>query len=331
MLRRFFIFSALLVLVSSCEKDWNALDPWEELYAVYGTINLKDTAQYVRINKVFTTSSDPANAAAVADCVNVNPQHFELTLERWQNGQLAEPPILLYPSYDFEKEEGQFATNSYCTYKTTHRIEVDNTYKLKVKNTQSGYEMTATTQTFGRRTLHQSFLEKRYFNVGQYKPESIDYQGSLLPNQFDKRVQRLLYLEMTETDTVEKILDWRPWINAYKTIPTDSSQQFTNDYFTFIGSEIPVNPHVKRMAIGVDKLLIINDEELELFMEVSNSSTSLHYNPDYSNFDRGTGFFGSRYYYTFFALDLKDETLDSLSYGQFTRELNFADAMGNWH
>lgn len=331
MVRKFISLALLVLLFSGCEKDWNALDEWQELYVVYGTLNLKDTAQYIRINKVFATSGDPALMAPVADCVNINPQHFEITLQRFQDDAAVDPPIALYPSTDYEKEEGLFSSSGYYTFKTNQRLQIDSRYTLRVRNTQTGYVMTATTPTFGRRTLHQSFLEKRYFNITQYKPESIDYAGSLMPNQFEKRIQRLLYLELTDTDTTEKILDWRPWLYAYKGSAEDSSQQFIDDYFAFIATHIPFKPGVKRIAIGVDKLLILNDEELELFMEVSSTAGSLHYNPDYTNFDRGAGFIGCRYYYTYFAMDLKDETLDSLSYGRFTHALNFADAQGNWH
>jgi hypothetical protein len=191
--------------------------------------------------------------------------------------------------------------------------------------------MMATAGTFGRRTLHQSFLEKRYFNITQYKPEGLDYDGSLTPDQFEKMVQRLLYYEITPTDTLEKILDWRPWLEHIVQYKNDSTQQFTDAYFEFIGDNIPFNAGVKRIAVGVDKLLILNSDELTLYIDLNGSQGSPHYNPDYSNFNRGAGFVGFRYYYTFFAIQMEHETLDSLSLGRFTHHLNFADAAGNWH
>jgi hypothetical protein len=321
----------LLVCFTACEKDWNTLEKWEELYAVYGTFNLKDTAQYVRVSRVFAADDNPNNYMQVADCVNVKNGVLKVTLEHWQDGQLSGPPISMNPSHDFTKEDGEFASESYMVFKTTERLQIDSEYRIRVRNPASGYEMTAAVPTFGRRTLHQSFLEKRYFNITQYKPERLDYDGPLTPDQFEKMVQRFLYHEITSTDTIEKILDWRPWLEHYGYYKSDSTQQFTDAYFEFIGESIPMNPDVKRVAVGVDKLLILNSEELQLAIDLGASQGTLHYNPDYTNFDRGTGIIGFRYYYTFFAIQLKSETIDSLATGRFTKDLNFADAQGNWN
>lgn len=328
--KKLLFFMIMLYLLPSCQKDWNTLEPWEELYAVYSTLNLKDTAQYVRINRIYATEDNPYDYAHVADCVNVMAQDFEVTLQRWQEGIMVDPPLFLHPSSDHAKEEGIFATANYLTFKTTERLMIDSDYQLRIRNTSTGYEMTARASTFGRRTLHQSFLEKRYFNITQYKPERLDYDGSLMPDQFEKMVQRLLYFEITPTDTIEKILDWRPWLEYYGNYKSDSTQQFADHYYEFIRDNIPVNPIVKRIAVGVDKLLILNSEELQLFIDLGESQGTLHYNPEYTNFDRGTGILEFRYYYTFFAIELEPETRDSLALGRFTRELNFADSQGNW-
>lgn len=331
MLKRLMMLLGCLSILSACDKDWNTLEKYEELYAVYGTLNLKDTAQYIRINRVYAAYDDPNDYTRVADCVNVDASNFEVVLEQWLDGTIAGPPVMLHPSDDFSKDDGEFSAEQYSVFKTTTRLKIDSEYRLKVRNIISGYEMTATAPTFGRRTLHQSFLEKRYYNVTQYKPERLDYDGSLTPDQFEKMVQRLLYIEITPSDTIEKILDWRPWLEYYAQYKDDSTQQFTDAYFEFIGEHIPSQPNVKRIAVGVDKLLILNSQELQLSIDLGGPQGTLHYNPDYTNFDRGTGVLGFRYYYTFFAMQLKPETLDSLALGRFTRQLNFADALGNWY
>lgn len=331
MIKRIFTVLTLVFLLLACEKDWNTLEKWEELYVVYGTFNLKDTAQYIRINKVFATHNNPYDLISVADCVNIKSSDFKVELEQWQDGNKIGSSIHMLPSSDYQKDEGDFSAENYAVFKTNHRLAYDSEYKLKVKQLNTGYEMNATIHTFGRRTLHQSFLEKRYFNSGQYKPEPLDYNGSLIPTQFEKMIQRLLYLEITSDDTIEKILDWRPWLDHYKQSVEDTVLQLNDDYFIYISEQIPVVQNIKRIAVGIDKLLILNSEELELFMDLSTTNSSLHYNPEYSNFNKGAGFVGFRYYYTSFAMDLKDETLDSLSYGRFTKELNFADAQGIWH
>jgi hypothetical protein len=330
--KRFIFLIGFFVLLLSCEKEWNALEPWEENYAVFSSLNLKDTAQYVRINRLFHSEDNPNFYTQVPDSVHVHPQDFEVYLEHWKDGTLAGNPIIFYPSNDFQKEDGNFTKEGYFVYKTTQRLAIDSEYKLMIRNIRTGFQMEATAPTFGRRTLHQSFLEKRYFHIAQYKPERLDYSGNLMPDQFEKMVQRLLYLEISPTDTIEKILDWRPWLYHLGLEQKNSdTAQFTDAYFEYIGECIPAKAGVKRLAVGVDKLLIVNSEELDLFIDLSNTGSTLYYDPNYTNFSRGAGFFGFRYYYTFFAIELADITLDSLAQGSFTKHLNFADSEGNWH
>lgn len=311
----------------ACDKDWNTLAPWEEKYAVYGTLNLKDTAQYIRINRVFRIEDDPNTYLNNPDSVNIMASDFEVWMEDLLDGNPAGPPIVFSPSNDYSKEEGLFSTGHYQTFKTTEWLQVGHTYRLFVKHKKTGFIMSAGSRPLGLRTLEQSFKDNRYTTVPQYKPERLDYWGSLLPTQFDRMIQRLLYYEYTGTDTLMKILDWRPWIT--KSTSDDSTQQLTDDYLVYIASQIPVKPNVTRKAVGVDKILILNDEELQLFIDLSSEQGSLHFDPDYTNFDNGTGIFASRYYYTFFAMMLKPQTIDTLVYGRFTKGLNFIDTFGD--
>jgi hypothetical protein len=326
-IKRFIFFLAILAGFISCEKDWNTLAPWEEKYAVYGTLNLKDTAQYIRINRVFRIEDNPHAYLNNPDSVNIIAEDFEVWMEDLLNGDPAGPLIVLSPAEDYPKDEGLFSTGHYKTFKTTEWLKAGHTYRLFVKHKKTGFIMSAVSTPLGLRTLDHAFHETRYTTVPQYKPEKIDYWGSLLPTQFDRMIQRLLYYEYTDTDTLMKILDWRPWVTKSNSL--DSTQQLSDDYLMFIASQIPVKPHVSRKAVGVDKILILNDEELQLFIDLSSEQGSLHFDPGYTNFDRGIGIFASRYYYTFFAMLLKPQTIDTLVYGRYTKDLNFIDSFGN--
>ncbi len=327
--RGFFKLFVFTLLLPACEKDWGPVAPWEEMYAVYGTLNLKDTAQYIRINRVFSANDDLSNYYQHADSVNIVAADFEVWMEAYSDGQIAGPNIIFNPSSDYIKDDGLFATGHYNTFKTIERLKVGYEYKLFVKHKKTDYIMSATTDLLGLRTLDQAFKEMRYTNVTQYKPEAIDYWGSLRPGQFEKTIQRLLYYEYTPTDTFQKVLNWRPWLDAQKNGSKDTAVQLTNDYLKYIAENIPVNPNVQRKAVGVDKILILNSEELQLFIELTSQQGTLHYDPGYTNFDRGTGIIASRYYYTYFGMLLNPVSVDSLVYGRFTKHLGFIDSWGN--
>ena len=329
---RYKIFIPLLFLVIfSCKKEWNTLSDYKELYAAYCTLNLKDSAQYVRINKVFYSMDDPQQYLSISDTVNISPADFEVFMYSWENGIKNPDPIYFYPSQDYLKDSGLFSIEDYFLFKTKELLKIDCKYQLFVRNINTGHEMMAETNLLGRRTLQRSFIESRYYNINQYRPELLDYNGSLNLGQFEKRINRLLYYEIINEDTALKYLDWRPWLEYMKANQDDSdSVQFPNYYLEYIANNMEVIPEAKRIAVGLDKLLILNDEQLAIFIELSNAGSTLHYNPVYTNFNNGTGILSSRYYYTFFAMRLKPETLDTLAYGIVTKDLGFVDANGNW-
>ncbi len=317
----------LLLFFSACEKEWNTLAPWEERYAVYGIINLKDTAQYIRISRIFAIEDDPAGYLENADSVNIQAEDFEVWMEDYLDDVKAGPDIIFHPSGDYLKEEGAFTGGHYQTFKTTQWLKVGHTYRLMVKNKLTGYTMTASVTPLGLRTLDQAFIETRYVTAPQYKPERIDYWKPLMPDQYDIMIQRLLYYEYSATDTVRKVLDWRPWLT--KSTAEDTTEQLTDDYLKYIAASIPVKPGITRKAVGIDKVLILNDKELQLYIDIIEEQGSLHFDPVYTNFNRGTGLFASRYYYTFFGMLLKPRTLDTIAHGRFTKELGFLDSQGN--
>jgi hypothetical protein len=126
-----------------------------------------------------------------------------------------------------------------------------------------------------------------------------------------------------------KVLDWRPYYDSAGKGINDN--QLPVEFYKYMGENIPVDPNIKRRAVAVDKMLVINDENLEIYIQMSNSANSSHYNPSYSSYDKGAGIFACRYYYTFFGMKLKDATLHEISWGQYTTDLRFADENGEWH
>jgi len=329
---KFTLLFLIIATLYSCEDDFVSTAEWKEQYAVYCTLNIKDTAQYARVNRIFLTSGDPYSSVIVADSVNVDTSVIQVVLQ-WEGGDKPVDSIILRPSTDFQKEDGTFATSNYYTYKTDELIDPDFDYKLVVRNIQTGYSMTGKTEILGSRNLEYAFKESKYFSSSQYSnyaEQLPDYNGSLLPNQFDKRITRLLYYEYTDTDTLMKVLDWRPYYDS-ATFKNTNDNQLPVEFYKYMGENIPVNPDIKRRAVAVDKMLVINDEELEIYIQMSNSANSSHYNPSYSSYDKGAGIFACRYYYTFFGMKLKDATLHEISWGQYTTDLRFADENGEWH
>lgn len=328
-----YLFMAICtsVFLFSCEKDFTATTEKEESYAVYCLLNLKDSANYVRINRVFLTPGDPGQYFQVADSVNIRAEDFEVTLLPYLNGNPGNA-IVLDPSDDRVKDEGLFSSMGYQTFKTKQQLVPGRNYRLTVRNKLTGFEMHASTDLLGGRTLENAFKEPRYYNINQYHPETIEYDGDLTTGQWEKRVERFMYYEY-EGDVVSmKYVDWRSHTNDRQTETGGRDEaQLSDAFLQYLAEQIPAkDTSVRRQAVGVDKMLIINDKGLTIFIDYTEDLSSGHYLPVLTNFDKGAGFLGSRYYYTFFAMKLKKGTIDTLAYGRFTGHLRFADSQGNW-
>jgi len=318
------------LLLGSCEKEFDPTGEWEENYAAYCLLNLKDSVQYVRVNRVFLSSDDPSQYFQVPDSVNVSPDRIEVSLFVLNDGIEEDGPVMFVPTDEFPKDDGLFSSENYYVYKSNFPLLPDRTYRLVIRNRETGFEMQAETPLLGRRPLDYSYKETRFYNITQYYPESIDYEGSLITSQYQKRVVRLLYYEIYGDVKVKKYLDWRsPYTKSSEDF-TEDTAQLSDDLLRYFAENIPVDPGVNRIAVGVDRMLVLNDEKVTLYIGSSSYSSPGQFVTDMTNFDRGTGLFASRYYYTYFAVRLKPQTLDTLAYGRFTKLLRFADSQGNW-
>ena len=322
------IFSCICFF--SCQKEFTVTTDKQESYAAFCLLNLKDSSQYVRINRIFLSSDDPAQYIQNPDSVNIHPEDYEVAIQPYLEG-VAEDIILLYPSEDYEKEEGLFAGNGYQLFKTNQSLQPDRVYFMTIRNIITGFEMKAETGLLGRRTIENTFKETRYYDINQYTPELIDYDGDLNPGQWDKIIERFLYYEYAGHEVRMKYVDWRdPMMKKHGMHNDTAAYQLSDEFLKYLAQEIPEDTSVKRKAVGLDKMLVLNDEALAIYIDFSEDQSSGHYIPDLTNFDEGTGILASRYYYTYFAMKFRKQTHDTLAYGRFTRHLRFSDGNGNW-
>lgn len=327
---RIILSVSICLFLICCKKELSIITEKQEAYAAYCLLNLKDSAQYVRMNRIFQSDDNPAQYLQDPDSVNVRAEDYEVTLQPFLDGT-PENVILLKPSNDYSKEDGLFSGIHYQTFKANTFLQSGRTYLLTIRNVVTGYQMTAETGLLGRRTIENTFKETRYYDINQYSPELIDYEGDLTPNQWEKRIERLLYYEYVGNEVLMKYVDYRTeYFKDAESRDDTSKYQLSDDFLIYISENIEPDPTVKRKAVGVDKMLLINDEALTIYIDFSEDQATGHYIPELTNFDQGTGILASRYDYTYFAMKLRKATIDTLAYGRFTGQLRFADSDGNW-
>ena len=329
---RVLIAFLIILSVNACEKELDTA-AWKEISIVYGVINLKDTAQYLRINRAYSSpDDDPLNYTQVNDSVNYPQDIFEVYLEEYQGGELIGDPVQYY-AIDRQKEPGLFSSESNCVFKTSTYINENSEYKVIVINKESGHEITGDCAVLGGITIEESFAWERAFYRVNYVAEKLPfYEGSLDPTEHDNYIVRFLYWEYVNDETLYKYVDWVPTQNPLKDVDDDdTTYQLFDAYYKYLAENIEIDPTIKRRARGVDYMLALPGKELQSYIEVYGQPTNPHFYPEYSNLSDGRGVFGSKYFYTYFGLKLKKRTVDTISWGKHLINHRFADSDGEWH
>lgn len=111
-------FAILLsfIFISSCEQDVD-LRNWKDTPAIYGLLNIKDSVQYIRINRAFS-SDDPYSVVSIPDSVTYGFDELEVTLRKIESGSPSENIITLEPTNKIPKDDGLFTTKNFNLYKT---------------------------------------------------------------------------------------------------------------------------------------------------------------------------------------------------------------------
>ena len=327
------VYIVFLIIISfvACEKDLDTA-AWKEISVVYGVINLKDTVQYLRINRAYTSpDDDPLNYTQVNDSVNYPQDLFEVYLEEYQDGELIGDPVEYY-AVDRQKEPGLFSNESNCVFKTSTYVNENSEYKVIVYNKESGHETSGTCPVLGGVNIKESFeLERAFYRLNYVAEKLPDYEGNLDPTVHDNYIVRFLYWEYINGETLYKFVDWVPTQNPLKVIDDDTTYQLFDAYYEYLAENIEIDPTIKRRARGVDYMLALPGKELESYIQVYSQPTNPHFYPEYSNLSDGRGVFGSKYFYTYFGLKLKKRTIDTISWGKHLINHRFVDSAGEWH
>jgi hypothetical protein len=332
MKRKLQLLSIIALLAISCEKI-ELKAPYEEIPVVYCLLNPKDSTQYVRINRMYYCD-DAYAFPQNPDSVTYPFGEWEVLLEIWRNDQMIGKPINFAPTYAVKKDPGIFTADNHVLYFSNEPLLSKCDYVLKCRNKKSGLELEARTSSLGKYNFVTVSDDRRTYHAASYFPEHIDYHSSLFFENYDHRITRFYYKEIRNDSMRYEYVDWFPRENPLLIAPSkedSTEQQFSDEYYRYLSECIPVDPDVKRIAIGVDKMFTIANEELFTYISIYNSQEIYYYIPDFTNISCGKGIFSCRYHYTYFGNKLRPETIDTISFGKYLKNHRFADSHGHWH
>lgn len=316
------IFSTLTLLYR-CNNDLDIFDDWKDHTIVYGLLNPTDSLQIIRISKSFLGDGDAYQMAQINDSIYYNkPMNVELL--QLLNGNVVRT-ITLHKDSSIARDSGVFAYQKNYYFVTSETINEETDYKLHVSI--NGKEVSSKTKTIG------------YFSL-----QDVPSQVSFTPSNFKFKIKtpanarifqpvfRFFYYDVTATDTIKNYLDIN--LSVYTSTSIDGGELISieypgNSFFESIGNKIKTDDNIIKRIVAKNSFQIIvyaGSNELYAYIQVSGPSTGLTMDkPSYTNIDNGLGLFTSRYTKYDLFRQLAQRTIDTLSQGQKTKQLKFAN------
>lgn len=333
---------ASAILLTACSTDFELIGDWKETMVVYGLLDQSQPKQYIKINKAFLGEGNALEYAQIKDSAQF-ANALSVTLKRIKNGNEIASYVLTRDS-SIPKDAGVFysadQTNAIYSFVSTgtNALNDDSQYKLVVRNSETGNEVTSQTslvKDFGTLVSPSSGA-----TVASLIGSSDNYRYALKLNsaanaRIYQVVLRFHYTDSTTTGTVKDSIDWI--FTPKETDNLDGGQEMDfgfkgQDYMKFLGSSLKDYSGLICRIPGNLKIIVISAaDELNTFINVNKPSTSIvQEKPEYTNITNGLGIFSARFYKTPFNRPLASQTKDTLSKGRYTHCLKFLGSSGTW-
>lgn len=340
-MRIFLLTIGLVFILCSCANELVVNDEWRDNTIVYGLLNVKDSPNYVRINKAFLGETNAIEMAAISDSINY--QNINVFLEEWKNGN-CQKTILLQKTIEIQKDSGFFPTDNNVIYKINENLSAYSSYKLVIINLENGNEVTAETEMVGNFKIETPVLvypiqfEKLCFF--DKMPVEVKWRSAYYGRVY------YVYINFYYTE----ILNGETTLNSikYPLIPVISDESFisgwspyaqlhtkiinTERFYKYIATSIESKKSVRRRFEYMNYEFVVGSDDFYSYLQVSELSTGIvQERPTYSNISNGVGLFTSRFNKTSEKKIMSGISIDSLSAGQYTKLLRFEDNNGVIH
>lgn len=321
----------ILIIVCSCETDFNIEASEKEIPIVYGVLNVSEPKQYIRVQRAFLSkdgkvselSKDPnilyySNGKAILTIPStgrtilgkrINSEDIGIKRD---SGFFAESPNILY---EFDTKDWLVTAPSKVifTFENESLLKGVSAQIALVKDLQ----------------LREG-VPSAPLNFGYDRVITMGWNHSTETKLFDL-IMRINYQEKSNKTNgifLEKSVDWFLKDNLeVGSDPTKGSFSFKGiEFFKFLGNTLPISSDIQRNMKSIDILLTAGGIEFKEILNLNQANfglTGSNSIPRYNNIVNGIGFLSSRMRVTRTDISLSSVTLDSLKFGVYTKALQF--------
>lgn len=291
-----------LVFMNSCNKDLNVNAEWKDITVVYGLLDQSADTTFIKITKAFLGPGDALQFAKIPDSSNY-PEILEVKLDAYSGDILMSSTLcatkFITNKLPYDDSISFFYYPNQLMYYTVEKLNENYTYKLNIRNKNTGKIVTAETAIVNDFEILRPQAQASF-------PPGESFQVKWSPAQNGKRYQlmiRFFYNEYLKSDPKVKETKFADWIvfNNVKSPDNPSTQPFDlyfpgDAFYSFVGAKIDTNSAVTRAALYCDYIFSVAASDMNTYMEVTEPSLSLvQEKPTYTNITNGIGLFSSRF------------------------------------
>jgi len=315
------IFVTIIILLQfvSCKNDFVINEEWSDNPVVYGLLCSKDSVHYIRLTKSFLGNESAYQMAQISDSLYYKNAEIYIEEEGTTN------KIFFTKDSTIQRDSGTFAYNKNFYFKAVAALNPNAKYKL---NIVEDYK-TITSETS---LLKSFFVESLPVFASLYGSNGLTIKWTTQPDaRFFETNVRFYFYEITSTDTTKKYVDIT--LPRLVTNSISGSEKLENIlsgivFQNTISKEIKNNANVLKRVVAqgsIEVTIYAGSEDLYTYMLVNQPSSGIiSERPAFSNISNGLGLFSSKFVNVIGVKPpLTGRTLDTLCYGQYTKNLKF--------
>ncbi|MCC6816616.1 MAG: hypothetical protein IT267_09405 [Saprospiraceae bacterium] len=318
------ILLLIFLIFIKCSEDFQLTEPYKDVPVIYGFIKDADTAQYIRVEKLFVDE----NVSAVELAKNPDSIYYKNAVVKFINlttNKTFNLHKVNMVDEGYIRDTGNFATSPNYMYKiktVDFKYTPGDRIMLTVNRGDGSADVTSTIKlisSFGFTSPPDDFREleilpasvtgyswKKTNDVGIY-----NFEMNILLNEKDKSTNKL----------ISKKLNWKLGKDL-----TGSIQSFkTDEFYLFLKENLEEDIKYEREITGIELIVLAAGLELKSFNDIRNANlgiTASQEIPRYTNLSEGFGLFTHIHELKKFFF-LGPKTRKALSENEFTRLLGF--------
>lgn len=340
-MKKLLILLPFVALLAGCSNDFEVAAPWKEVPVVYAILSVKDSAQYVRVEKAFLDPQTSAlEIAQIADSLYYPADAITVYLERASNNTRVQLTRVDGNLEGFPRRSGIFATQPNWLYKVKtpdgQGLAAGEKYRLIINRADGKTDITAETTLPGdfAFTIPNPQQSPPLLNFFNNQTTTISWRTDVNAVYFNGYVT-VRYREEAPNGTTlaRRTLVWKAFTNKRRI--DGANGQYTGkaelngeDFFNFLADSIlaVTNNDRFRYFEFADLLLEGGGREIAEYLStasVASGITSAETIPTYTNISEGFGIFTGKNHTRLNNIKIESKTVDEMNNDDRAVKLNF--------